>query len=347
VARLSGKWWRALAVATTVVATGGCSTRYIAPPAKLVNSAANPGSGSQPVVVVGRFDDPQPAVVPIQNVGAELGDALGRMLAGDDEIEVWFDPGIGRSVSAIVAGQSGPRAPAFAQLRRTHPRLRYVVLGQVTDFRHVREDPRNFMERWFVGKKQKALVAIEFQVIDVRDERMVLTDHVLATEEAPDQSVKDVYAGIVSNSYLFWNTPLGQAGAHAVRSAAGVIASSGALEAAQGEIRVLRNPDGRQLRVSNGGRRLIPRGEYYVCRFRTTDGKLEPIVDAQTRQPLQAVVREKARGTATAWLHGRPELSTSLRGAVLVPDLPLADPPASAPLAIDEAAGAGTLATRP
>jgi hypothetical protein len=345
VARLRTRWLCAPAIAATVVATVGCSSRYIAPPAALVHSASNPGTGSQPVVVVARFNDPVPEVIPIKNVGVELGDALGRMLARNDDVEVWFDPGIGRSVGGIVVGSSGPRESAFGQLRRTHPRVRYVVLGQVTDFRHVQEEPRNFMERWFVGKKQKALVAIEFQVIDVKEERTVLTHHVLATEDAGDRSVGTTYNGVVSNSYLFWNTPLGQAGAQAVRSAADVIQDSGSLEAAHGEIRVLRQADARQLRVSTGGRRLIPTGEYYVCRYRHTDGGLEPVIDAQTRRPLQAVIRKRGRGTATAWLHGRAESGSSLRGAILLPELPLSERPTD-PLASSGQAGSPAIDAR-
>ena len=203
---------------------GGCSmfrprdTTYRPPPLSYHGTGTLVGAG--PVVVVGGLGEPTRRP-PLDEVGPELSEALRGTLANRRGLAVTVDPSLGRVVEGILAGRGG-RAEQFAQLRREQPEARYVVIGQVTDFDHVARD-----RGWdLLSSKRQALVAIEFSVVDLHAERLVLTDHVHATAPADERDPADVYDHISVSSYRFWSTPLGRASADAIADAAARIEAS-------------------------------------------------------------------------------------------------------------------------
>lgn len=321
--------------------TAGCSSfrnpwAYNDPPSEASDRKAAEGDAwARRVIVLGRLENPARSPLRWRDIGPGMTDALAGTLVNRGDFDVWPDAALGRSVQSIVSGPFEQRSARLGQLTEDHPHVRYVITGQVTDFYHSTDMPRE-AQRWGVfSRKKEAVVAIRLSVIDLQDGRIVATHHVRGVAPASDTPTKELYVSVAFGSYAFWNTPLGLASENAVNEAADMLQRT--VPRADAFIRIVKQVGPRKVNLAVDENEKLARGQaFYVCLRDVATGELMPVIDPDTARPLQARIESTRRGSATAWLLGLKPLETNLRGAVLSRDLP---PPVVT--VADEAAGDG------
>jgi hypothetical protein len=285
------------------------------------------------VIVLGRLENPARSPLRWRDIGPGMSDALAGMLINRGDFDVWSDASLARSVQSIVSGPFEQRSARLAQLTEDYPQVRYLVTGQVTDFYHSSDLSQEVQRSSMSGRQKKAVVAIRLNIIDLQTGRIVATDHVRGTAPTSDTPTKELYANVAFGSYMFWNTPLGEASEQALEAAADTLRNR--VPRADAFIRIVKQISPRKVNLSIGGNeKLAPGQAFYVCLRDAATGELTPVIDPDTARPLQARIESSRRGSATAWLLGLKPLETNLRGAVLCRDLP---PPAA--MLAGEAAG--------
>jgi hypothetical protein len=250
-----------------------------------------------------------------------MSDALAGTLAKQGDFLVLSSPQLSRAVRSIIDGPLEQRSARLEELRRQWPQLRYVVSGQVTDFYHTADMPKETRRWGLFSRRREAFVAIRLNVIDVEDGRVVASDHVCGVAPASDTPTKELYANLAFGSYVFWNTPLGRASEEAIGLAAEMLQR--AVPRADTYIRIVKQIGLRKVALSSGQKQALIRGQvYYVCLHDAATGRLQPILDSDTALPLRARIDDGRSGSSTAWLLGLKPLETDLQGAVLSLDLP-------------------------
>ncbi|MDY7107997.1 MAG: CsgG/HfaB family protein [Planctomycetota bacterium] len=306
----------------TMLAPAGCSSlgnrwSYNDPPTQA--SAQETGARdpwSRRVIVLGRFENPVRSPLRWRDIGPGLSDALAALLINGGEVDVLSDTRLSRNVRSILDSSLSRRSARLAQLTEDHPNVRYAVTGQVTDFYHSTDMPRE-AQRWGVfSRRKEAVVAIRLNVIDLQTGRLIAADHVRGTAPASDTPTRELYANIALGSLAFWNTPLGRAGEEALEAAAGMLKRT--VPRADPRLRIVRQVGPRKVTVSADERESLIRGqEFFVCLHDPATDELSLVYDPDTGLPLQARIESARRGSATAWLRGLKPPDTDLRGAVL------------------------------
>jgi len=305
----------------------GCSSfrnpwTYNAPPSRgEVRASAEVDPWAKRIIVLGPFENPTRSPLRWRDIGPGMSDALASTLVKQSDFLVLSNPQLSRAVRSIIDGPLEQRSARLEELRRQWPHVRYVVTGQVTDFYHTADMPKE-TQRWgLFSRRREAFVAIRLNVIDVEDGRVVASDHVCGVASASNTPTKELYANLAFGSYVFWNTPLGRASEEAVGLAADMLQR--AVPRADAFIRIVKQIGPRKITLSSGEKEALIRGQvYYVCLHDPATGRLQPILDTDTALPLRARIDDGRSGSSTAWLLGLKPLETDLQGAVLCRDLP-------------------------
>ncbi len=298
-----------------LVAVYGCARPtnpwvYAEPPAVSVSAVARPVERGRTVIAVAQFTNPDRPQLDWPDVGAELARAMRRSLYNDTDFEVRIAPEIEQAASN----------PAFLGKKSERPvEVDFVVIGQVTDFHHTAALPKEASRWGLILRRKEAVVAIEWKVVDVRARRVVAADHTYGTAKASGRkSIPDLYAGLDVSAYLFWNTPLGRASHKAIDNT--IERMRDVLPSFVGEqptITAVLGP--RKVSVQGGWKwGLAEAQEYYLVIPGEGDAPPRPVRDVDTGQALVVKITEVNKGTAEAWLLGKPAPGVDIRGAVLL-----------------------------
>ncbi|MHC5002358.1 MAG: CsgG/HfaB family protein [Planctomycetota bacterium] len=324
---------RWLAIAALGLAAGCASdTGYNIPPTAI--GSASPGGlapRGQRVVVVGEFRNPVRSQVPWSDVGRGVARSLALSLLNEGHFDVWSNQELAVEVETALRGPTHERAGRLAALNERHEDVQYVITGQVTDFHYTSEVSEEVRRRssWFGGKKEEAIVAIQFQVVDLQAHRLILADHVHGIAPIKQSESQPVYANIAFGSYLFWNSPLGRATENAIRSAMSRIES--VVPSGPRELRILEHLAGREVRITGGNVRVGD--QLYVCTGAGSTARA--VLDRHTGAPLSVRIIAAEGNDVRGWLGGEPPPDVDLAGAELRPSLP-ARPAAEAAVVPDD-----------
>ncbi len=298
------------------------------------------------IVAVGEFENPARSPIAGRDIGPGMSDALASALLNHNNFDVWIDAGISSQVAEILRRSPNKRAAGFAQIQTDYPEVHFVITGKVTDFHHTSELPRE-ISRWGIFKRRnEAVVAINFNVVDLQRQRVVATDHVYGTAGASNTPSNQLYQDLEFGSYLFWSTPLGKASRKAIERAIDRVIEI--LPSQMGEPRILNLVAARKVSINGGWSwGLVEGRRYYVCAQDDDSATLRPILDPDTRQPLQVRINRVNKESSTAWLLGKKPPGDDLRGAQLLRYLPQVPADTSAEArTVEERTRATTLADR-
>ncbi len=323
-------------------AAGGCSSidpfGYDDPPASSVRLQSQSVEGERTVVVLGLLENPQTASVRWRDIGSGVTESIVRELRNNKRYAVRSDRRLGSDIEQTLVRAAGDRWRRLEKFRNSYPDVDYVVIGEVTDFHHSSDLPKSARQRSIFGEKREAIVAIRLTVVDIASGAVVLDDHVTGTDGvSDDMKSRDQYQNIAFGSYVFWNTPLGEATREAVEKAAERIHK--AVPLLQGQPMIVRRIDSRKVEL-NAGRNmgLIVGQQYFVCALHPTTGEYVALRDVDTNQPLVAKVTDVDSDEATAWLIGRASVDQPIRGTRLLRSRPKDPKPVVAE--VDDAASA-------
>lgn len=318
--------------AAVACALAGCSSMnpfdqgYHPPPAANSSLDVNAPIGNQTVVVIGELENPPTASVRWRDIGTGMTDALVRTLRNEKNYSVRMDRRLGSDIQSTLLKSAGDRFRRLEEFHKKYPDIDFVVIGQVTDFQHSTDLPDQAQQRTFLfGRKSEAIVAIRLTVVDVVSGNVVVDDHVTGTaSSSKDVSSKDLYRNISFGSYVFWNTPLGEASMKTINDAS--LRIQRAVPLLQGDPMIVRVLDPRKVQLNAGKKLGVTVGQqYYVCTPQP-GGDYVSIKDADTGQPLMAKVTSVEDDEAEAWLVGRAPLENALWGAHLRRTPPAAPP---------------------
>ncbi len=308
---------------TTVI--GGCAWNtpwtYNTPPtAHDSNAVDDLNPRRDRVVIVGDFQAPERSGVKLSGVGSGVSEALSQALLNEGQFDVWSNDKLADAVQQVLDGPTNERESRLGELHEKHPDIRFVIIGQVTDFHHTSEVPPEVRRRsaFIFGTRREAIVAIHFQFVDLMTRRVLLADHVYGTAKAGRKSTEKIYGDLAFGSYLFWNSPLGRATEEAIKHAMSRI-NEVVPAAPEGTMRVAGLITSRQLQLSGMPRGGLSPSEEYFLIVGTSTMDARALCDPQTGQPLR--VRVGSDGT-TALLLGQPAADERLVGAELRRDLP-------------------------
>jgi hypothetical protein len=317
-----------------VLAGGGCSSGAktlpapLAPPPTVMRDGGPKriNDGHQRVVVIGMFENPGRPSVKWRDIGSGMSKALAQTILNRGEVDVWIDARLSQRVQNVIAGPVENQARDIRRIKSENQNLRWVIVGQVTDFSHTSELPKEVIS----NRDPQAIVALQFDVIDVDAMRIVISDHVLGVASAGSTPPAELYGGLAFGSYVFWNTPLGLASATTLELAMARIDEL--LPGGAGELRVTRRLDARRVRIGGTKASTLRVGaEYFVCR--PIDGGPDSVVveDPITLEPVVAKVIDTGRNSATAVLRGIPPEDVPWDILVLRRDRPSVRPSAPGP----------------
>jgi curli biogenesis system outer membrane secretion channel CsgG len=315
----------ALSLALMLLAPG-CSTvesfSYNDPPTVAPHQRpSTSGRTGERAVVFGHFRDPQVSSVGQWDVGSGMSEAMARTALNHGAFDAWIDPPLADSVEALIALKETQRAQRVAEIRKTHEYARYVVFGRVTDFAHTADLARDTRRRGLFGRKNEAIVAIQFNVFDLEAERVVAADHVYGVAGATKTPAKELYKGLAFGSYVFWNTPLGKASEEAIENAVDAMHRALPVETLTdpdgGRIRIARQISSRRVELSVDEPKRIADGQrYYVWRFDEEAGEWRPVMDVDRDVQIEAVI-SRGGGRTIALLTGKKAVEIELKGAAL------------------------------
>ena len=250
-----------------------------------------------------------------------MSDALSRSLLNRDEFEVWIDSRISNTVLSDLKRSLSRRGDNLSKLQSDYPDVHFIIVGKVTDFHHTSELPSE-VSRWGLFKKRnEAIVAIDFNIFDLRRGRVVVADHIMGTAGSSDTPVKEVYKNLEFGSYLFWSTPLGKASREAIDKTIQRIIDS--LPTHTGEPRILNILAQRKITINGGWAWGIKKGQqFYVCHQKDESSPVQVVLDPDTKQPLRVQIHRVEKDNSVAWLLGKKPPSIDLHGALLLRYLP-------------------------
>lgn len=319
---MRGQYWRCAGLWTLAAGAlgpcAGCQTEvhnpwmFAEPPARTAgNEVARPGEPVRTVLAVTDFSNPEVPQLDWPHVGEGMGEALRRALRRDTKFKV--QPGAEVDQVAYVTGANGTvtwtgDAPVGVD---------FVITGQVTDFHHTAELPKEISRWGFFRRRSEAVVALKWRVIDVRRRRVIAADHTYGTADASRKlSVEETYAGLDFSAYLFWNSPLGKAGHQAVDRV--VKQMRKLLPAYVGDPVIVRRHGDRKVQVVGGWSwGLVEGQEYYVGIPEPGEAAPRPVYDPDTGRPLRLRIGRVSKNSSVAWLRGRTPRDVNLNGAVL------------------------------
>jgi hypothetical protein len=255
------------------------------------------------------------------SVGSGMSEAVARTVLNHGDFDAWIDPPLADDVEALVSLRESQRAQRVAQIRKTHDEARYVVFGQVTDFAHTGDLARDNRRWGFFGRKNEAIVAIQFNVFDLEAERVIAADHVYGVADAPRTSTDKLYKGLAFGSYVFWNTPLGKASEQAIKKAVDALYRALPVDTLanvdEGGIRIAQQLSARRVALTVDDPDRLADGErYFVWHYDSDAATWRPVMDVDRDVQIEAVISRSGSGV-TALLKGKQPVELELEGAIL------------------------------
>ncbi len=269
------------------------------------------------VVVVGHFEPPPFSSVEWPGIGADMADAVARTLLNRSRLNVLVNPRLAADVARLREQPDESRLAALQAIRRSHPSVRLVVNGRITDFLHSEDVDRSLRRRTAVfTRSREAVVALQLDVFDLELGRTVATDHLVGAADAPKREVADLYRNVSFDTAFFWSTPLGKASRETILSAVDVLDR---MVPAAGPQVVVASRTGRELELFVASGRPLRRGQRLFLYERADDGSLLAVRDPASGQQLRAHVQSDGRSKVTALLFGLPADGVDMRGMQLLP----------------------------
>lgn len=307
----------------------------------------------QRLVVIGRFRDVSRSPVRkwFGDIGEGMTDALARSLVNHSDFDVWVNPELVQRVEDLLEQPPDAQSRGFDRIERDYPGISHVIAGKVTDFHHTDElipsnapEPKKKKQSssgfWSRSRsksksepeeepepekgKQKeirkapgeAIVAFSLTIVDMRDRRVVVSDHVCGLAPTNGRMMAETYSGIALGSYLFWSTPLGLAGEEAIEKAMGHL--NRVVPTGDESIRIVDEMGKGQVRISAGPQLSLVEGdEFYIYVKDRTTGEYVAVRDARNGAPLRVRVQTSNRISAVGVLVGSRPREVELRGAEL------------------------------
>lgn len=284
---------------------------YAEPPAVAVSAAAKPYQRGRTVIAVAEFASPDKPQLDWPDVGAEMTRAMRRALYKDTDFEIRLDPELEKAASN----------PAFLRTKPDTSRpleVDFVVIGHVTDFHHTAALPKDASRWGLIARRNEAVVAIDWKVVDVRAHRVIAADHTYGTAKASGKkSIAELYEGLDVSAYLFWNTPLGRAGHAAIDNTIAHLRQVLPNNVAK-EPTIMEVLGPRKVSVQGGWQWGLAEGQEYYVVMPVKGGPSRSIRDGDTGLPLVVKIIDVNKGSAEGWLIGKPAADVDLRGAMLL-----------------------------
>jgi hypothetical protein len=172
------------------------------PPAVVpAEGLARPPEPSRTVIAVADFENPTPSPLGWDDIGAEIAAALRRTLLNESGFDVRIHPPPSGSTPS-------PKPWSKAKAKR--------VSAKVTDFHHTKELPKGIARWSVIMRKNEAVSAIEWKLVDVLENRVVAADHIYGVAKASGKNVERQYKNLHVSNYMFWSSPLGHASRKAI-----------------------------------------------------------------------------------------------------------------------------------
>ena len=350
----------ALGAACVTAALISCSSggSYHAPPttvraASIMQARVAPTA----VLIVGDFENPERAQLNWRTVGTGMSEALSRALLDRGRYDVVIKPALSQQLLQL-AGKSVPeRDPSLEQVRSEHPEVDYVIIGAVTDFHHTTDLPVEIRPKNWIGHPiDEAIVAIDLVVVDVQNERLVAADHITGTARAGKTPTRELYRNVGFGSYVFWNTPLGEASRSAIANAVaridalipGVPAMPTYAGRTFGTAHIAQIISVRGVAITGGRDCGLLSEQVYALlpQAASVDDEGNLLRDQSTGKLLLVRIDESRGAEATGWLLGKCSDPRKLLGAQLRPVPSDEDPPRTAEPILQTAGAVAPLSER-
>lgn len=307
----------------------GCANNpyeFADPPTVAVTDNVRRPDAPRRIIVVGEFANPQSSSLPWNDIGKGMSDALARTLFNEGRYDVWLRPELSRQVESVLRISPSKREAELAKIQKANPDVDYVLTGRVTDFFHVRDLSKGFSESGLFSSKPEAFVAMQLDMVDLPTRRVIAIGHVFGTARADESRTVEAYKGLRFSAYLFWSTPLGKASNQAIRRTMEHLYAF--LPSQTQTLRIAQATEDRRVTILGGSDHGVVNGErFYVLRI-APGGLLDPVLDPDTRTPLQVRIDSVSKDSSTAWLMGKRPRDVDLRGAALDRQLPSGEPSA-------------------
>lgn len=281
------------------------------------------------VVLVGNFDDPGHVDPRFAGIGAQISRLLQRTLSADRRFDARLDPTAGQRVKVLLNRTTGEPPVTYEDLLRQYPNADYVITGRVSDFHHTADlSPTVSRRKLFGGRRNDAVAVIDVHVVDVRAQRVAVTEEFIGVVTAGSEPTDEVYRGVPPDAYLFRKTPLGVASQAAVDDLVARMEARTPL--APVELRIVERDGRRRVTIAGGRDHGVSDGQiYYVYAPRHDAVGALPVYDPALGEPLSVRIDRVSNHSSTAWLLGEPPANVDLSRAVLSRRRPADDNAAS------------------
>ncbi|MHC4428516.1 MAG: CsgG/HfaB family protein [Planctomycetota bacterium] len=279
------------------------------PPAVVpAEGLARPPEPSRTVIAVADFENPTPSPLGWDDIGAEIAAALRRTLLNESGFDVRIHPPpSGSTPSPKPWSKAKAKRVSAAELGG----VQYVLTGKVTDFHHTKELPKGIARWSVIMRKNEAVSAIEWKLVDVLENRVVAADHIYGVAKASGKNVERQYKNLHVSNYMFWSSPLGHASRKAIERTVNRIQEI--LPERSRRVILAKRLGIRKVEVDGGWVFGINEGEtYYLYRQDETGAVVEPVLDPATLRPLSVKIDKAQKEKATGWLMGKLPLDVEL-----------------------------------
>jgi curli biogenesis system outer membrane secretion channel CsgG len=278
------------------------------------------------LVVLGKFSDGSRS--PLSNyydVGKGMTDALARALVNHSRFDVWVYPQLVQEVEEYIVSPREQQVRGLASMAQKYPDVSFVVTGRVTDFYHTNELAPEARRQGFFGGINEAIVAIQLTIVDLPQNRVVVSEHVFGTASTGKNKTLKLYDGISFGSVLFWNTPLGKASKEAIQLSMDklnrVVPTLDSDPVTQmPNLRIVEYVSPEDIRVAGAAHQMIRRGmEFYVYPYDLRDKQHldDPLIDPATGLPVRVEVVSSNRMSVRAKINGTVPAGVDLASAAL------------------------------
>ena len=346
----AGAVWRGWTLALILIGTGGgCGSRnpyaFASPPVVAAPGVTDPNAtppppmtGRETIIVVGEFENPDTSSLRWRDIGPGLSDALGRTMFGQGRHDIRLRPDLVREVDRILRGSPARRSRELSRVSVANPEVDYVLLGQVTDFVHMRDlNPDLGRRDFFGGRKKEAFVALKLDLVDLQTQRVIAIGHLYGAARADDHPTPESYKNVRISNYLFWSTPLGKASTQAINRA--IDHMNTIIPAPIKELHIVQKLEPRVVQINGGTDSRVARGDrFYILHRHAPGANPEPVLDSDTGLPLQLRVDHVNASTSSAWIMGVLPPDVRYHATILQRQLPAPESESEA-----ESGGAGTI----
>lgn len=317
------RWVSSAALVTAGLVVSGCGSTptYNTPPTALGDAGLQSLAPDSRVVVIGQFHNPKQSPISWSDIGSGMSEALTQAMLNEGRFDVWTNPRLSHAVEKVLVGPTDERERLLGELYKRYPKIRFVVIGRVTDFHYAGELPSDIRRWTLFGGKRDAIAALQFWMVDLETRRVLVADHVYGTGRAGRWSKsREVYKDIAFGSYLFWNSPLGRATEEAIEEAMARIGE--VVPTTVEALRVVKLLAPRKVELKGTSLPELKKGQQFYVYCLDANGRMAVVRDSHTAEPIRARILQNSRDATTAWLMGEIPEGLNLLGAELRWNLP-------------------------